>query len=251
MVCAVGLIPARYESSRFPGKPLAPIAGISLIQRTFENASQSGLERVIVATDDQRIYDHVVAFGGDAIMTSSECQTGTDRLAEAVAADEELQRADVIVNIQGDWPCISPESIDAVAGVLEHNDVMGSAVVALRHAEQLFDPSMVKCVMGQTGEALYFSRSPIPYPRSLQSEGPLPAGYWGHLGIYSYRPDFLLHYRELPMTPLQQVESLEQLKVLEHGYSIRLCVVDEVGPSVDHPEDIEKVEQYLCQNTSL
>ena len=248
MVCAVGLIPARYGSTRFPGKPLAPIAGKSLIQRTYENASKSSLERVIVATDDQRIYDHVIEFGGEVIMTSPECPTGTDRLAEAVRSDPELRAADVIVNIQGDWPCIPPTTIDAVAGVLEEGDVMGSAVMPLRHPEQLFDPAMVKCTLGADGRALYFSRSPIPYPRD--DALPPTTRYYGHLGIYSYRPHFLLQYTQLPMTPLQQLESLEQLKVLEHGYAIRLCVVEETGPSVDRPEDIEKVEQYLCLNTS-
>ncbi len=248
MVRAIGIIPARYGSSRFPGKPLALIAGKSLIQRTFENASKSGLERVIVATDDQRIYDHVKEFGGEVEMTSSECATGTDRLAEVVGRSPELQAADVIVNIQGDWPCIPPGVIDAVANVLEEGDVMGSAVMPLRHAEQLFDPSMVKCTLGADKRALYFSRSPIPYPGKDML--PPTTCYYGHLGIYCYRPEFLLHYTQLEPTPLQKLESLEQLKVLEHGYAIRLCVVEETGPSVDRPEDIEKVESHLCQNIS-
>lgn len=229
----VGIIPARFASSRFPGKPLAPIKGKSLIQRTFESASKADLDAVVVATDDERIAAHVRDFGGEVVMTSPIHSTGTDRVAEALWEIE----ADIVVNIQGDWPCIEAEVINRVAALAKEAP-MGSAVVPI---EDPSDPTLVKAVMDRKGNALYFSRAPVPYG------GP----WYGHLGIYSYQKEFLLQFPKMPKTPLSEIEKLEQLRAIEHGFPIRLVVVDRFSPSVDRPEDIEKVEEYLCQSSSL
>jgi len=215
----VGMIPARYGSTRFPGKPLVNICGKSLIQHAYERAA-CVLDEVIVLTDDERIFDHVAEFG-KVMMSSSECPTGTDRCAEAA----EKIDCDVIVNLQGDWPCLERHVIKAVVDVLG-DGVMGSAAVKL---DDLQSSSMVKCTIDQEGYALYFSRAPL-------------AAAYGHLGIYSYTKEFLREYARLPMTPAQKAESLEQLKVLEHGYRIRMAVVDSALLSVDVPEDVRRVE---------
>ncbi len=237
---AIGLIPARFGSNRFPGKPLAQILKKSLIQRTYESVRKSEqIGEVMVATDDQRIFEHVESFGGKAVMTSPDCQTGTDRLAEAA---RDLPDDTIIVNVQGDWPCIDPHVIDGVIELLDGDAVMGTAVFPITSQEELRRSSLVKCVMDQTGNALYFSRSPIPH-------GGLKSAY-GHLGLYSYRNHFLQEYAKLPQTPLQIQESLEQLKALEHGFSIRVLVTEKPSLSVDRPEDIQRVEEYLCSLNS-
>jgi len=233
----IGIIPARYGSSRFPGKALALIAGKSMIQRTYENACGFGvLDSVVVTTDDERIADHVRDFGGKVVMTSRECTTGTDRIAEAIKRDPSLD-GDIIVNIQGDEPCLSPETVAAVVKRLDDDAdaVMATAVVPLKSERDADDPNIVKCVMNDRGRALYFSRSRIP------SQGPV----FGHLGLYAFHKDFLLLYATLPPTPLQQAESLEQLKALEHGYTIAVAIVDEAPLGVDVPADIAKVEEQL------
>lgn len=248
----IGIIPARYGSTRFPGKPLVTISGKTLLQRTFESAKLSSINQLIIATDDQRIFDHVQAFGGHAVMTSVDCPTGTDRLAEVLKLHPEWMEAAVIVNIQGDEPCIDPLTIDRVAQMLiqDPNAHMATAVVRLESEEEAKSSSIVKCVMDQQQNALYFSRSLIPGNKSNVFVEKVP--YYRHLGIYAYRPSFLLTYQSLLPTPLQMAEDLEQLKVLEHGYRIKVAIVDHVSIGVDTPEDIYKVEQWICkQNTSL
>lgn len=246
----IGVIPARYASSRFPGKPLASIAGKSLLQRTYQNALHSSLlDALIVATDDQRIFDHVRSFDGQVVMTSTSCPTGTDRIAEVLNQYPDLLKASAVVNIQGDEPCIAPQAIDQVAQtLLQDPTAVMSTLVTRLSKEEAFNSSNVKCVMDQNQNALYFSRGLIPSNRTHTFDAQVP--YFRHIGLYAYRPSFVLAYQQLSPTPLQQAEDLEQLKVLEHGYRIKVAVVDYVSIEVNHPEDINKVEQWICkQNT--
>lgn len=248
----VAIIPARFGSTRFPGKILADIKGKTLIQRTYENAMRcSLLEEILVATDDKRIFDHVVAFGGKAIMTPVDCPTGSDRLAYVVDKLSFLQQAEMIVNIQGDEPCIDPDVTASIIKILQNDAtaVMSTAVVRIESEAEAANPSEPKCVLDLQGNVLYFSRNLIP---GRLGHGFCPdINYYKHLGIYAYRPDFLLKYRDLPMTPLQRAEDLEQLKVLEHGYRIKAAIVDSASIGVNHPEDIKKVEQELCKQSSF
>ncbi len=248
----IGIIPARYGSTRFPGKPLAIIMGKTLLQRTYENALRcERLKLVVVATDDVRIYDHVKSFGGTVVMTSKDCDTGTDRLAEVIMRYPHLRSA-IVVNIQGDEPCIDPKTIEAVVDILHGNPQasMSTAAVLLDVEEDAINPSIVKCTMDQQGNALYFSRTLIPSNKN--GKYCCKTRYYRHLGIYGYRPNFLLEYALLPKTPLQSIEDLEQLKALEHGYRIKVAIVNNGAVGVDLPEDIQKIEALLCtQNTSL
>lgn len=244
----LGIIPARYGSTRFPGKPLAPILGKSLIQRTYENAKQcSSLDKIVVATDDKRIYDHVRDFGGSATLTKINCQTGSDRIAVAIQKDPHLQAFPIVLNIQGDWPCLDPIIIEKVATLLIQDTKanVSTAIVPLNSEKDLKNPSIVKCVVDRQGYALYFSRFLSPQGKSL----PLP--YYKHLGIYGFRNTFLPLYLSLTPTPLQLTEDLEQLKILEHGYKIKTTVVTGDTLSVDTPGDIKKAEDFLCKNISL
>lgn len=248
----IGIIPARYASSRFPGKPLAQIAGKTMIQRTYESAQSCAcLNSLVVATDDQRIFDHVVDFGGKAVMTSSECPTGTDRLIEVLKNGSFSPKA-IIVNIQGDTPCIEPQVIDRVVSILmlDSQAVMSTAAMRIQSQEEALSPHVVKCVLDQQLNALYFSRGLIPCGLNSSFKADIP--YYHHIGIYAYRCDFLLnHYAQLPMTPLQKAEDLEQLKVLEHGFRIKVALVDSNSIGVDTHQDIKKVEQLICkQNIS-
>ncbi len=248
----IAIIPARYESTRFPGKPLAPILGKTLLQRTYENALRCKvLQEIVVATDDERIFAHVRGFGGNVIMTSVSCETGTDRLAE-VYANHTALHADIIINLQGDEPCVSPETIEKLVNLLslDPQASMATAAVILNSAEEALSPHIVKCTIDQNQNALYFSRSLIPANKTgrfcPQSR------YYKHLGIYGYRSDFLLEYARLPKSPLQISEDLEQLKALEYGYRIKVAIVNDNSIGVDVPEDIQKIEKLLCAlNTSL
>jgi 3-deoxy-manno-octulosonate cytidylyltransferase (CMP-KDO synthetase) len=246
----VGLIPARYGSTRFPGKPLAEILGKSLIQRTYESSKNCTLlDDIYVATDDDRISTHVLSFGGKVVMTSSNCPTGSDRLIEAVQTDERLKDVDIIINIQGDQPCIETEVIEKVIELLieDPSAHMSTAIMRIETELEANNPSVVKCSVDKNGHALYFSRALIP--AGLKGFNP-SLTYFKHIGIYGYRKDFLLKYGELEQTPLQIAEDLEQLKVLEHGYKIKTALVESHSLSVDNPEDINKVELQLCkQNT--
>ncbi|CCB91546.1 3-deoxy-manno-octulosonate cytidylyltransferase [Waddlia chondrophila 2032/99] len=240
----IGMIPARYGSSRFPGKPLVEISGKSLIQRTYENAQRCKLlQEIYVATDDDRIFSHVEEFGGKAIMTSSNCPTGTERLAEAIHLN--FKNVDMIINIQGDEPLLEPYVIQKVGEILinDQSAVMSTAAVKINTEEEALSRSVNKCVIDAHGNALYFSRSLIPGGHSGKWEP--DTTYYKHLGIYGYRKDFLFHYAELETTPLQLAEDLEQLKVLEHGFKIKVAVVDSHSIGVDTPEDLIKVERKL------
>ena len=231
------VIPARYASTRLPGKPLADICGKPMICRVLERASRAQKpEKVIVATDDERIYDAVRAEGGEAILTRADHPTGTDRLAEVAEAYSEV---DLIVNVQGDEPLIEPSVIDELIAPFEMDENLPMATVMVRMddaAEQL-NPNNVKVIVDKLGYALYFSRSLVPYPRA--AAGPV----YKHIGIYAYRRDFLLRYARLEPTPLERAESLEQLRALENGYGIRVLETDCRFVGVDTPEDLALVNK--------
>ncbi|HUF25095.1 MAG TPA: 3-deoxy-manno-octulosonate cytidylyltransferase [Vicinamibacterales bacterium] len=233
------VIPARYHSTRLPGKVLSDIAGQPMIERVYRRASQAGASAVVVATDDERVRDVVEGFGGRALMTSERHQSGTDRLAEAIRFLE----ADIIVNVQADEPLIEPAMIDeAVAALGASAEVaIGTLRKAIDDNADLANPNVVKVAAAPDGRALYFSRAPIPYARDGRRTGPA----WRHIGIYAYRREALLTLAALPPAPLEQTESLEQLRALEHGFIIqtRETTYDTIG--VDTPEDLERVRRLM------
>lgn len=234
----IGIIPARYSSTRFPGKPLADILGKTMIQHVYERAKLSQkLFDVIVATDDARIYDCVNSFGGRAVMTDSDLPNGTARCEQAARIYG--AEFDAVINIQGDEPLLDPLMIDEIAELLADNDCV---TLCSELHEDFANPNTVKVVMSQNGNALYFSRSVIPYKRN---ESNLP--YYQHIGIYGYSINFLKKYVSLSNTPLSDAESLEQLKILEHGFKIRVKVTASRHKSigVDTPEDLERVRGIL------
>ena len=232
----LGVIPARYASSRFPGKALVSIGGKTMLQHVWERASQARyLTSVVIATDDARIRDAAEDFRARVVMTRSDHASGTDRVAEAASAST----AQVIVNIQGDEPMLDPAAIDAaVLGLLEHDEIpMGTLKKRIEDHAEITDPNVVKVVSDHEGNALYFSRSPIPYIR----ENAAPAVYFKHIGLYVYRRDFLLGYSDLPVGPLEQAERLEQLRALENGFKIRVIETEYESLGVDTPEDWHRV----------
>jgi len=236
------VIPARYASTRLPGKPLADICGKPMIWRVFSRASRAKKpEKVIVATDDQRIYDAICQEGGEAMLTRADHKTGTDRLAQVAAAYPAI---DLIVNVQGDEPLIEPYIIDDLITLFEQdaNLSMATVMTRLTDEKEQKDPNNVKVVVDKRGYALYFSRSLLPYPLKGC------ACCYKHIGIYAYRRDFLLHYASLLPTPLEKAESLEQLRALEHGYSIRVIETNCRLVGVDTAKDLELVNQiYLAK----
>jgi 3-deoxy-manno-octulosonate cytidylyltransferase (CMP-KDO synthetase) len=252
-VKVLGIIPARFASSRLPGKLLIPVLGKTVLQRTFESASQVKiLDRLLIATDHHCILDHVKQFGGEAVMTSVSCPTGTDRLAEVLQKHPECLSAEAVVNIQGDEPCVDPLAIEEAVKLLlqDPQASMATLITPLKSEEEALDSSIVKCVKDQQNNALYFSRAMIPSNKRKQfnPQGP----YYRHIGLYVYRPAFLLQYQALRPTPLQLEEDLEQLKVLEYGYRVKVAVTNKATIGVDTHEDLNKLEQWLCtQNTFL
>jgi len=217
--------------------------GKSLIQKTYENACRcKRFNRLLVATDSREIFDHVKSFGGEAAMTSEACPSGSDRLAEAVEKDPSLQKAAAILNIQGDEPELHPETIEAVAEALLNEPAadMATAAVRIRSKKEAENPSCVKCVFDKAGFALYFSRAMIPFGKNgAYTE---EAAYYKHLGIYAYRPIFLIRYAKLPPTPLQKSEDLEQLKALENGHRIKVVEVPHDSVGVDTHEDLKRLQ---------
>jgi 3-deoxy-manno-octulosonate cytidylyltransferase (CMP-KDO synthetase) len=240
-VCSTSqiVIPARLASTRLPRKLLLRETGKSLIQHTYEAAKNANRPLgICVATDHPEIFDEVSSFGGQAVMTNPNAPSGTDRVAEVA---RQMPEVDIIVNVQGDEPEIAGSSIDLAIELLEENPdaVMSTLATPIRHQHQLKDPACVKVVFDHQGRALYFSRSMIPYPRQwdhtmLEANPPL---FYQHVGLYAYRRDFLLKLASLPPAPLEQVEKLEQLRVLHAGYSILVGVVDEPTFGIDTPED--------------
>jgi 3-deoxy-manno-octulosonate cytidylyltransferase (CMP-KDO synthetase) len=237
------VIPARYSSTRLPGKPLAMIAGKPMIQHVYERAKQAKRpETVLVATDHELVYTAVQEFGGEGVMTSADHPTGTDRLAEVAAKYPDI---DIIINVQGDEPLIEPEVIDLLASAFDDSPELNMATLMTEMAKDEYNlPSAVKVVVSLDGYALYFSRSLIPFPRNNKLTGsPLPV--YKHIGIYAYRRDFLLNYAALQPTPLELTESLEQLRALEHGFKIKVLKTDFKSIGVDTPEELEKVNAYF------
>ena len=239
----VGIIPARYASHRLPGKALAKLAGKPMIQHVYERALRApSLERLLVATDDERIRDAVLEFGGEAVMTDPAHPTGTDRLAEVVRGLEDVS---IVVNIQGDEPLLSPDAIEAVIAplLLDPKLSMSSAMSPLPDPREARNPNIVKVVTDLQGRALYFSRSPIPLPRE-DSDAPGP--WMKHIGLYAYRRDFLLEFTQFEPTELERCERLEQLRALEHGHRIQMALLEaDESIGVDTPEDLERVRQVL------
>jgi 3-deoxy-manno-octulosonate cytidylyltransferase (CMP-KDO synthetase) len=236
---AIGIVPARWAASRFPGKPLARIAGVPMLQRVVEGARAARrLREVIVATDDARIAAACAGFGARAVMTSAAHPTGTDRIAEVAAALD----APIVVNVQGDEPLIAGSVVDAVVEALAAAPecAMATAVHAAEPGSAA-DPNRVKVVLDRAGNALYFSRAAIPFARGEQPT------LWQHIGLYAYRREFLLEYVRLPQTPAERAEQLEQLRALEHGFQIRCAVIEGWrSVPVDVPEDVARVEAALA-----
>ena len=237
---AIGLIPARFQATRFPGKPLAPIAGVPMVQHVWDGARKArSLSRVIVATEDARVADACRRFGAEVAMTRADHETGTDRLAEVAAGLD----APIIVNIQGDEPLIEGWVIDAAVEAL-HGDASVPMATVVHPAEPggLDDPNRVKVVLDRNDLALYFSRSRIP---ALRDAAAAPR-YWQHVGLYAYRRPFLLDFVKLERTPLERAEALEQLRAMEHGHRIRCGKVEGwLGIPVDVPADVTRVEARL------
>jgi 3-deoxy-manno-octulosonate cytidylyltransferase (CMP-KDO synthetase) len=245
----VVIIPARFQSSRLPGKPLADIHGQPMIAWVVDKAKQAGAAQVIVAVDDQRVADAVAGLGVDICMTSATHQSGTERLAE-VCEKYQFSAETVIVNVQGDEPLIPPAIIAQVARNLVASDApMATLAVPVLAEEEIFNPNAVKVVMDQAGYALYFSRASIPWDRDGFARSPRYSDYpfLRHIGIYAYRAGFIRQYVSWPTSPLEQVESLEQLRVLWQGQKIHVAVAQETPPAgVDTQEDLEKVRAFLA-----
>ncbi|MBP9949918.1 MAG: 3-deoxy-manno-octulosonate cytidylyltransferase [Negativicutes bacterium] len=233
------VIPARYASTRLPGKPLADIVGKPMIQHVYERSAQATIpQQVVVATDDEKVFQAVQQFGGKVVMTSSEHQTGTDRLAEVASKYAEV---DVIINVQGDEPLIDPKLIDELAQeFLNDTALQMASVMSIMDTEDYQNPNAVKVVTDLNNNALYFSRSLLPYPRVAGK-----ANVYKHIGIYAYKKDFLLKFAKLEPTPLEQSESLEQLRALENGYKIKMIKTKSKFIGVDSIEDLQTVNELL------
>ncbi len=242
----LAVIPSRYGSSRFQGKPLALIAGKPMIQRVYEQAEKSpAITKVVVATDDERIVKAVTGFGGHAVMTSEFCRSGTDRVAET-AGILGLLPDDVIVNIQGDQPIFNPLTIDELLSpfTLDPDLLMSTLAFRIVDEREITDPKDVKVTFDKNGFALYFSRAQIPYPR----DGETKADFYKHLGFYAYKKKFLDILVTLPTGACEHIEKLEQLRVLEYGYRIKVVITPFDSPEIDLPIDLERIETRLLQS---
>lgn len=240
----IGIIPARYGSSRFPGKPLVDIDGKSMIQRVFEQSSKSKLiSRVVIATDDERIMAHVREFGGDVMMTSPQHVSGTDRCAEIIR-NENGTKWNVVINIQGDEPYIQPEQIDILCRCFESPDVsIATLVKEIKTSDELFNHNNVKVVLNKNNEAIYFSRAPVPYCRNYpDQEWIRHHTYYKHIGIYAYRTGILLELARLPKTKLEITESLEQLRWIENGYKVKAELTSFESIAIDTPDDLLRLK---------
>jgi 3-deoxy-manno-octulosonate cytidylyltransferase (CMP-KDO synthetase) len=236
----LGVIPARFSSTRFPGKVLAPIAGKTMLQHVYERAALSTyLTSILIATDDERVYSAAKNFGARVRMTRSDHLSGTDRVAEAASAVD----AEIVVNIQGDEPLIDPAAIDAAILPMVHEPelVMGTLKKRIEDAREITDPNVVKVVTDRAGDAIYFSRCAIPFEREKSAN----TAYFKHIGLYVYQRDFLLAYSALPVGPLETAERLEQLRALENGFRIRVVETEYESLGVDTPEDLERVARLF------
>jgi 3-deoxy-manno-octulosonate cytidylyltransferase (CMP-KDO synthetase) len=242
---ATAIIPARYASTRLPGKPLVALAGKPMIERVWERARRARkVSRVIIATDDQRIMQAAVAFGAEAVMTRAEHRSGTERIAE-VAATTTHGEEEIYVNVQGDEPLIEPAAIDTVIEAVESDENVSVAtlMVPIAKPSDIMDPNVVKVVLDFDGNALYFSRAPIPWVRDRNA--PVHAQHMKHLGLYAFRRSALLDFPTLPLGDLERIEQLEQLRWMENGYKIRVAETPHDSVSVDVPEDVARVEELL------
>jgi len=239
----LGIIPARYASTRFPAKALVDIGGKSMIQRVYEQSSKATrLSQVIVATDDERIMEHVLGFGGKAVMTSENHQSGTDRCFEALTKTE--GNYDYVINIQGDEPFISPEPIDSLANELNGLIELATLVKIIDSEDILFNVNVPKAVLNKRREILYFSRQTIPYIRNKEPDQWLENHtFYKHIGIYAYRTDVLAELTKLPVSSLEKAEALEQLRWLENGYSIKAVITSDDSHGVDTPDDLDRVSR--------
>lgn len=237
----LGIIPARYASTRFPAKALVDIGGKSMIQRVYEQSSKAThLSQIIVATDDERILDHVHQFGGKAVMTSENHQSGTDRCFEALQKTD--GNYDYVINIQGDEPFISPEPINSLAKVLDGTIELATLVKIIDSQDILCNVNVPKAVLNKRQEVLYFSRQTIPYLRGVEPENWLNLHtFYKHIGIYAYRVDVLEAITKLEVSSLEKAESLEQLRWLENGYSIKAVITSDDSHGVDTPDDLDRV----------
>lgn len=241
----LGIIPSRYGSSRFPGKPLIDLKGKSMIQRVYEQAKKcSAFTSVVVATDDERIYNHVVEFGGEVLMTRSDHQSGTDRCGEVI---EQWNDFDIVVNIQGDEPLIRPEQLTDLIAVFKDESVeIATIVKAMHSAADIRNPNRIKVVLDQAKNGIYFSRSPIPHIANAPHEDWLTkTTFWKHIGIYAWRTVVLKKILSLEKTEIEQLESLEQLRWLYYGYKIRTVETTIETPNIDAPADVEAVLNLL------
>jgi len=241
----LGIIPARYASTRFPGKPLVDIGGKSMIQRVYEQASQAALQKVIVATDDSRIMEHVQSFGGNVVMTAEAHESGTDRCFEAYQKNNE--EFEYVINIQGDEPFIQPGQIDLLASLLQDNSTqLATLIKKITTDEELHNVNLPKVVIDARGQALLFSRQTIPFLRNVPaSDWLLHHTFYKHIGIYGYRTDILEQITRLPAGTLERSESLEQLRWLENGFKIATAVTELENLGIDTPADLEKVKGFL------
>jgi 3-deoxy-manno-octulosonate cytidylyltransferase (CMP-KDO synthetase) len=240
----IGIVPARFGSTRFPGKPLADINGKSMIQRVFEQCIQaSRLSRLVIATDDERIMTHVREFGGEAVITSPQHQSGTDRCAEVI---EKIgaEKWDAVINIQGDEPYIHPEQIDLLCSTFDDEKTgISTLVKKINSTDELFNHNNVKVILNLRKEAIYFSRSPVPYNRNFPEQEWLKySTYYKHIGIYGYRTTTLLELSHLAKTNLEITESLEQLRWIENGYKIRAEVTSMESIAIDTPDDLLRIK---------
>jgi 3-deoxy-manno-octulosonate cytidylyltransferase (CMP-KDO synthetase) len=235
----VGIIPARYESTRFPGKPLAIIKDKPMIQWVYENASKA-LDEIFVATDDTRIFEAVKAFGGKAVKTQPTHQSGTDRCAEAALTISESIDFDVVINIQGDEPFIQAEQIELLKSCFNSDAEIATLVKKINSPEELFNPNRPKVVIDKQQNALYFSRSPIPYVRgSAEKEWIEKNDFWAHIGMYAFKAMTLQEITKLKQSKLELTESLEQLRWIENGYKIKTAETQTQSIGIDTPEDLE------------
>lgn len=243
----LGIIPSRYDSTRFPGKPLADIQGKTMIQRVYEQASKaSTLNKVVIATDNQEIFDHVKGFGGEVIMTSMKHENGTSRCLEAYT--EYGKKYDFVINIQGDEPFIQPEQIDLLAKSISAKETqIATLIKKIEDEKELFDPGTVKVVSDTKSNAIYFSRSTIPFLRdSLQSQWLNVHDFYKHIGIYAYRVEILEELNSIKTSKLEKAENLEQLKWIENGYKVKVSETQLDSHGVDTPEDLEKINRDLA-----
>jgi 3-deoxy-manno-octulosonate cytidylyltransferase (CMP-KDO synthetase) len=241
----IGIIPARYASTRFPGKPLADLGGQSMIERVYKQAKKStSLAKVVVATEHPLIFDHVVGFGGEACITSEHHPSGTDRCQEALT--EEKEKFDYAINIQGDEPFIEANQIDLLASYLDGKTQLATLIKKIETYEQLYSNSEVKVTFNTNNEALYFSRAVIPFLQKVDPKEWLAHfEFYKHVGMYAYRADILKEITQLQISPLEKAESLEQLRWMENGYTIKVAKTDVETMCVDTPEDLEVARAYL------